>query len=185
MPLFKSKKNKAAANPPNEGLTESEQQPGNTNNHHKQPDNKMPVTPSSQQQARPSPNDPLPGAVAGQNQPAPQPGQAAAKPAQQQQQQLVFLCQLAHGSPTGRITGFTNVRQLYEKISDAFDMPPTEVSLNFKPKLTSARKSRSHIWRYCEQLTDTCWYILYVSRHEISLAWNLYYSVIKFLSLFY
>lgn len=40
---------------------------------------------------------------------------------------LVFHTQLAHGSPTGRIEGFTNVRELYGKIAEAFHIPPTEV----------------------------------------------------------
>ncbi|KAG5853666.1 hypothetical protein ANANG_G00028400 [Anguilla anguilla] len=34
---------------------------------------------------------------------------------------------LAHGSPTGRIEGFSNVRELYAKIGQAFGIPPTEV----------------------------------------------------------
>ena len=110
MPLFKrgTKKQDAAL------VTEQEKPDTTTNNHH--PNSDMQTSPSKQ--ARPAPSDPLPGAVAGQTQPV-------AKPAQQQP--LVFLCQLAHGSPTGRITGFTNVRQLYEKIADAFDMPSSEV----------------------------------------------------------
>lgn len=41
---------------------------------------------------------------------------------------LVFHCQQAHGSPTGLISGFTNVKELYEKIAKCYDMPPNEVS---------------------------------------------------------
>lgn len=41
--------------------------------------------------------------------------------------QLVFHCQLAHGSPTGLISGFSNVRELYGKIAEVFDMPASEV----------------------------------------------------------
>lgn len=41
---------------------------------------------------------------------------------------LVFHTQLAHGSPTGRIEGFSNVKELYEKIADAFNIKPLEVS---------------------------------------------------------
>lgn len=41
---------------------------------------------------------------------------------------LIFHTQLAHGSPTGRIEGFSNVRELYAKIGEAFGIPPTEVS---------------------------------------------------------
>ncbi|XP_006631827.2 PDZ domain-containing protein GIPC1 [Lepisosteus oculatus] len=40
---------------------------------------------------------------------------------------LVFHTQLAHGSPTGRIEGFTNVRELYSKIGEAFGIPAAEV----------------------------------------------------------
>ncbi|KAF1585916.1 PDZ domain-containing protein GIPC1, partial [Eudyptes moseleyi] len=40
---------------------------------------------------------------------------------------LVFHTQLAHGSPTGRVEGFTNVRELYGKIAEAFRIPPGEV----------------------------------------------------------
>lgn len=35
---------------------------------------------------------------------------------------LVFHCQQAHGSPTGIISGFTNVKELYQKIADCYDM---------------------------------------------------------------
>lgn len=40
---------------------------------------------------------------------------------------LVFRTQLAHGSPTGRIEGFTNVKELYGKIAEVFSISPTEV----------------------------------------------------------
>lgn len=42
---------------------------------------------------------------------------------------LIFHTQLAHGSPTGRIEGFSNVRELYAKIGEAFGIPPSEVSV--------------------------------------------------------
>lgn len=45
-----------------------------------------------------------------------------------QQPKLVFHCQQAHGSPTGLISGFTNVKELYEKIADCYDIHPSEVS---------------------------------------------------------
>lgn len=41
--------------------------------------------------------------------------------------QLVFHCQLAHGSPTGFVSGFSNVRELYQKIAEYFEFPPSEV----------------------------------------------------------
>ncbi|XP_075300229.1 PDZ domain-containing protein GIPC3 [Opisthocomus hoazin] len=40
---------------------------------------------------------------------------------------LVFRTQLAHGSPTGRIEGFTNVKELYAKIAEVFGISPTEI----------------------------------------------------------
>lgn len=52
-------------------------------------------------------------------------GAAGAKP------KLVFHCQQAQGSPTGLISGFTSVRELYQKIADCFDMQPSEV----RPKI--------------------------------------------------
>lgn len=42
--------------------------------------------------------------------------------------QLVFHCQLAHGSPTGLITGFSSVRELYSKIAECYEIPVDEVS---------------------------------------------------------
>lgn len=41
--------------------------------------------------------------------------------------QLVFHCQLAHGSPTGLITGFSSVRELYQKISECYEFSADEV----------------------------------------------------------
>jgi hypothetical protein len=43
--------------------------------------------------------------------------------------QLVFHCQLAHGSPTGLITGFSSVKELYQKIAECYDFPIDEVIL--------------------------------------------------------
>ncbi len=40
---------------------------------------------------------------------------------------LVFHCQQAHGSPTGVISGFTNVKELYQKIAECYDMEPSQV----------------------------------------------------------
>ncbi|CAN0430645.1 unnamed protein product [Lampetra fluviatilis] len=40
---------------------------------------------------------------------------------------LVFHAQLAHGSATGRVEGFANVRELYEKIAHAFGISPAEI----------------------------------------------------------
>lgn len=40
----------------------------------------------------------------------------------------IFSCQLAHGSPTGRISGFNNVKDLYEKIATYYEIPVSTVS---------------------------------------------------------
>ncbi len=40
-----------------------------------------------------------------------------------EEQKLIFHCQLAHGSPTGLISGFSNVKELYQKIADCFEIP--------------------------------------------------------------
>ena len=45
---------------------------------------------------------------------------------------LVFHCQLAHGSPTGLISGFTNVKELYNKIAECYEIAPTDVKFLFR-----------------------------------------------------
>ncbi|XP_045612296.1 PDZ domain-containing protein GIPC3 [Procambarus clarkii] len=40
---------------------------------------------------------------------------------------LVFHCQQAHGSPTGIISGFTNVKELYQKIAECYDIPSEDI----------------------------------------------------------
>jgi hypothetical protein len=40
---------------------------------------------------------------------------------------LQFHCQLAHGSPTVFVSGFANVKELYQKIAECFDFPASEV----------------------------------------------------------
>lgn len=40
---------------------------------------------------------------------------------------LQFYSQLAHGSPTAFVSGFSNVKELYDKIGECFDIPPSEV----------------------------------------------------------
>lgn len=44
---------------------------------------------------------------------------------------FVFYCQLAHGSATAKVEGFTNVKQLYEKIAAAFHIKDDEVQNGF------------------------------------------------------
>lgn len=45
--------------------------------------------------------------------------------------QLIFHCQLAQGSPTGLITGFASVKELYQKIAECYDFPVDEVGFTF------------------------------------------------------
>ena len=40
---------------------------------------------------------------------------------------LVFHCQQAHGSPTGIISGFTNVKELYQKIAECYEFDSSQV----------------------------------------------------------
>jgi hypothetical protein len=47
----------------------------------------------------------------------------------QDQLKLVFHCQLAHGSPTGLISGFNNVKELYKKVADCFEIEVATVSI--------------------------------------------------------
>jgi len=52
---------------------------------------------------------------------------AETEEAQDGRPRLVFHCQLAQGSPTGIISGFTNVKELYQKIAECYDMPASEI----------------------------------------------------------
>jgi len=40
---------------------------------------------------------------------------------------LVFHCQQAQGSPTGLISGFANVRELYQKIAECYEFPADDI----------------------------------------------------------
>lgn len=40
---------------------------------------------------------------------------------------LVFHAQLAHGSATGRVEGFSSIQELYAQIAGAFEISPSEV----------------------------------------------------------
>ncbi|XP_049845924.1 PDZ domain-containing protein GIPC3 [Schistocerca gregaria] len=40
---------------------------------------------------------------------------------------LVFHCQQAQGSPTGLISGFSNVRELYQKIAECYEFPVEDI----------------------------------------------------------
>ncbi|XP_004841454.1 PDZ domain-containing protein GIPC2 isoform X1 [Heterocephalus glaber] len=56
-----------------------------------------------------------------------EPPTAPAPPAPPTPPALVFHAQLAHGSATGRVQGFTSVAELYAQIGAAFDLPPSEI----------------------------------------------------------
>lgn len=40
---------------------------------------------------------------------------------------LLFHCQQAQGSPTGIISGFTNIKELYQKIAECYDFDASEI----------------------------------------------------------
>ncbi|XP_015507033.1 PDZ domain-containing protein GIPC3 isoform X1 [Parus major] len=75
---------------------------------------------------RPPEGGPMENGV-GQEPGTPEPPGPAAPRAPRSRPRLVFHTQLAHGSPTGRIEGFTNVKELYAKIAEVFDISPTEI----------------------------------------------------------
>ncbi|KAM9112248.1 PDZ domain-containing protein GIPC3 [Pangshura tecta] len=52
---------------------------------------------------------------------------ACSQPSPRVRPRLVFHTQLAHGSSTGKIEGFTNVKELYAKIAEVFAISPTEI----------------------------------------------------------
>ncbi|XP_054708193.1 PDZ domain-containing protein GIPC3-like [Uloborus diversus] len=59
-------------------------------------------------------------------------GQMSPKPNEQRElpvhkPKLVFHCQQAQGSPTGIISGFTNIKELYQKISECYDFPVSDI----------------------------------------------------------
>ena len=59
--------------------------------------------------------------------PLPPPSPPPTGPQEYPRPRLIFHTQLAHGSPTGRIHGFTNVKELYAKIAEVFNISPSEV----------------------------------------------------------
>lgn len=54
-------------------------------------------------------------------------GNDEASPQQSSKPKLVFHCQQAQGSVTGVISGFTNVKELYQKIADVYEIPASEI----------------------------------------------------------
>lgn len=113
MPLFNKKPNKLITNAPSPT--------NNYENNNSKPANVMMPTPTATAPVLSEKK------VSQQSQvvvpPPPQSGQTnISKP------QLVFHCQLAHGSPTGLISGFGSVKELYQKISECYDFSMEEVS---------------------------------------------------------
>jgi hypothetical protein len=58
-----------------------------------------------------------------------QPEQPLVRPIKPRSRSVSFHCQLAHGSQTGVISGVTNVRDIYRKIADCYDIQPSEVRI--------------------------------------------------------
>ncbi|KAK2107138.1 PDZ domain-containing protein gipc2 [Saguinus oedipus] len=54
---------------------------------------------------------------------------------------LVFHAQLAHGSATGRVEGFSSIQELYAKIAGAFEISPSEPLQALPPLPRAARAS--------------------------------------------
>lgn len=75
----------------------------------------------------PRPTDPTPDSNGTAKAPQKSPAQTP-QPAAPPRPKLVFHCQQAHGSPTGIISGFTNVKELYQKIAECYDIESQEVS---------------------------------------------------------
>lgn len=49
------------------------------------------------------------------------------QPKEEPKSKYVFHCQQAQGSPTGLISGFSDIRELYQKIAECYDFPATEI----------------------------------------------------------
>lgn len=81
---------------------------------------------ASEEQRAPSQNQSQ-GGVEPTAPPLPPPSPPPSGPPEYPRPRLVFHTQLAHGSPTGRIHGFTNVKELYGKIAEVFNISASEV----------------------------------------------------------
>ena len=90
-------------------------------------------------------------ATAEEDEPLPPPPETQHKPPPQpplpSQQELAFHTQLAHGSPTKKIKDFSNVRELYQRIADAFGISSTDVSVS------------SCVYTSCTQTLHVVWYV--------------------------
>lgn len=103
--------------------TSQKSHPKDAKNNHPQEHTRAAPSPASRQRMRQQRE---------QNVPKPTPIPPPDPTAEAQVPRFVFYCQLAHGSPTGKVEGFTNVKQLYEKIATTFHIKAEDVSLSFK-----------------------------------------------------
>ena len=81
-------------------------------------------------------------------------------PPPQPRPKLVFHCQQAHGSPTGIISGFTNVKELYQKIAECYDIAVEDVSitcLQVKLVLLSTVTHKNNCTRNCHSKRLIYW----------------------------
>lgn len=123
MPLFHKKSSKANITPPPSYENNNMSAVNNHHNHHQQPQ----LLQQQQQQQKSVryqehhhlPHHPI----------SPPPAYSNCQvEATIPRPQLIFHCQLAQGSPTGLITGFASVKELYQKIAECYDFPVDEVS---------------------------------------------------------
>lgn len=76
---------------------------------------------------------------------------------------LVFHVQLANGSPTGLICGFSSVKELYQKIAECYDIPVDEVINKIsvqKPLLNSIRTQSSYVLNLLQKVSLQIYYCL-------------------------
>jgi hypothetical protein len=59
---------------------------------------------------------------------------------------LVFHCQLANGSPTGLICGFSSVKELYSKIAECYDIATDEVNFRLSTIASTSFVLSSFYW---------------------------------------
>lgn len=97
----------------------------------------------------------------------PPPSPPPAGPPEYPRPKLVFHTQLAHGSPTGRIHGFTNVKELYAKIAEVFNISPSEVTLLQNVISTQTQRNIRKLFGCClafQCSLDSCKKVCFHSR---------------------
>lgn len=122
MPLFHKKSSKANITPPPSYENNNMSAVNNHHNHHQQP--QLLQQQQQQKSVRYQEHHHLPHHPI-----SPPPAYSNCQvEATIPRPQLIFHCQLAQGSPTGLITGFASVKELYQKIAECYDFPVDEVS---------------------------------------------------------